>query len=132
MTLGVASHVYLPKNPGNLENFVRGMSQITTTDSGLDFTARKRSYGKVMFLHLSVILVTGGLCRRLGRGVSVQEGLCRKGWDCPGGLCSGGSVQGDPRTVEERALRILLECILVYRKIHNPDLFANILDFLIF
>ena len=37
-------------------------------------TARKRSCGKVMFLHLSVILFTGG--------VSV-----------PGGLCLGVSVQ---------------------------------------
>ena len=97
MTLGVASHVYLPKNPGNLENLVRGMSQITTTDSGLDFTARKRSYGKVMFLHLSVILVTGGgLCRRLGRGVSVQEGLCRKGWGLSRGSLFRGVCPGRP------------------------------------
>ena len=31
-------------------------------------TARKRSCGKVMFLHLSVILFTGGGCLPLGRG----------------------------------------------------------------
>ena len=52
-------------------------------------TARKRSFRKVMFLHLSVILFTGvavsvhggslsgGLCpgRSLSKGVSVQGGL---------------------------------------------------------
>ena len=128
MTLGVASHVYLPKNPGNLENLVRGMSQITIPDSGLDFTARKRSYGKVMFLYLSVILVTGGSLSKAGAGCLCSGGSLSKGV----GTVQGVSVQGDPRTVEERALRILLECILVYLKIHNPDLFANILDFLIF
>ena len=53
----------------------------------------------------------------------MQEGLCRGGGLCPGGrgLCPDGvSVQGglcdrDPsRTVEEREVRILLECILLY------------------
>ena len=46
-----------------------------------------------MFLHLSVILFTGGRWRgSLSRGVSVTE---------------------TPHMVEERAVRILLECILV-------------------
>ena len=50
-------------------------------------TARKRSCGKVMFLHLSVILFTGeGSLSRWG--VSVQGSLC------PGGLCLGGSLSG--------------------------------------
>ena len=60
-------------------------------------TAHRRSCGKVMFLHLSVILFMeeGGLCA--GGGVSVQGGLC----------------QGDPPYGKEQAVRILLECILV-------------------
>ena len=60
-----------------------------------------------MFLHLSVILFRGGLCQ--GR-VSVQGG----------GLYLGGSVQGGhcpgdlplPSYGNERAVQILLECIL--------------------
>ena len=48
-------------------------------------TARKRSCGKVMFLHLSVILFTGG---SLSRGVSVWGSLSR------GSLSEGVSVQG--------------------------------------
>ena len=55
-----------------------------------DICHPQRSWGKVMFLHLSVIL-----------GVSVQGGLC----------------QGDPLpltvTCNVRGVRILLECILV-------------------
>ena len=35
---------------------------------GAVFTARKRSCGKVMFLHLSAILFTGGVCLPLGPG----------------------------------------------------------------
>ena len=113
-----------------------------------------------MFLHLSVILFTGGgvsvsacttghmtregslsrgeggLSRGVsvwgesggrgslsrGRGVSVQ-GRLSGGNLCPGGflsggLCSGGSVREmlpdrDPPCGNERAVRILLECILV-------------------
>ena len=52
------------------------------------FTVRKRSCGKVMFLHLSEILFAGGLC--------------------PGGVSRGDSLYGN-----ERVVRILLECILV-------------------
>ena len=56
------------------------------------FTARKRSCGKVMFLHLSVILFTGG--------VSVQDeslsrvGLCPRGSLSTGSLSRRVSVQG--------------------------------------
>ena len=68
-----------------------------------------------MFLHLSVILFTGrGLCR---------GGLCR-GDLCRGGLCLGGSLsRGVPVRKthlygKERAVRILLECFLVYIHFH--------------
>ena len=71
-----------------------------------------------MFLHVSVILFTGGV------SVSVLGG----GGLCPGGSLSGGgggSVQGEgsvwrvsvmetPPYGNERAVRILLECILVF------------------
>ena len=129
----------------------------------------QRSYGKVMFLHLSVILftgdvsdpacttghMTGGVMSRgvsvQGGGLSVWEGLC-PGW---GSLCLGGSLFGGvsvsvclcphlgrdppgqttppadtslgrhppgrhhalgrhpPQRPLQRAVRILLECILV-------------------
>ena len=102
------------------------------------FTARKRSLGKVIFLHLCVILFTsggslsqhasqvtwqGGLCPGQGLcqgGVSVMEGLCPKLWLCPkGSLCRGSLSRGgvssgrSPLYINERAVRILLECILV-------------------
>ena len=55
-------------------------------------TARKRSCGKVMFLHLSVILFTRG---GLSRGVSVRGCLC------PGmSLSRGVSVRETPHTVK--------------------------------
>ena len=76
-------------------------------------TARKRSCGKVMFLHPSVILFTGGLspgggisvremfCTgsgSLSRGISVQQGgLCSGGGSLSGGgLCRGISVREAP------------------------------------
>ena len=62
---------------------------------------------KVMFLHLCVILFTGGYLSEGGGlyvGVSVRVGSLSRGR----GLC-----QGDPPYGKERAVRILLECILV-------------------
>ena len=53
-------------------------------------------WGKVMFLHLCVILFTG-------RGISVQ------GVSVQGGLCQGDS----PPYGKVWAVRILLECFLV-------------------
>ena len=56
-----------------------------------------------MFLHLGVILFTGGLCpsmhhRLHDQGVSVCGGLCPgrslSGGLCPGGLCLGGLCPG--------------------------------------
>ena len=98
----------------------------------------QRSCGKLMFLHLCVILFTGV--------VSVHGGLC------PGELCPAGggrSVQGEvsiqrvfvqqrvlcpetppwtetPTYSNMRAVRILPECILV-----RNDAFANEISFLI-
>ena len=139
-------------------------------------TARKRSCGKVMFLHLSVILFTGGslsrgcvcqgglspvggLCLQgvfvgggflsrgfLSKGSLSRGGLCPGGGICLGGsfpggslsrgrlclggvsvegclcpedgwvggiLCLGGLCQETSPYGKERAVRILLECILV-------------------
>ena len=97
----------------------------------------KRSCGKVMFLHLSVILFTGGSLFRgfsvqgglcpgvsLSRGVSVQwvsvqgwQGVSVQGWQGGGGgRCSvqeGSLSWRSPGMMEERTVRILLECILV-------------------
>ena len=61
------------------------------------FTARKLREGNVSTLVYHSVH-RGSLSRGVSvRGVSVQGGLC----------------QGDPRTVNVRAVRILLECILV-------------------
>ena len=71
----------------------------------------------------------GGLCL----GVSIQEGLCPEGGLClegglyperglsRGGLCLGGSLSS-PRYGNERAVRILKECILVLRRCVEPRL----------
>ena len=76
-----------------------------------------------MFLHMSVKLFTGrgslsgGLCPG-GCGVSIP-GVSVQGVSLPGGvsvwggLCPGGLYYGDPPYGNERAVRILLECILV-------------------
>ena len=82
---------------------------------------------KVMFSQASVILFTGGVsvptCTtghinwincRLYPGGSLSGGLCPGGF-CPGSLCPGGGLcKGDPPYGNERAVRILLECILVW------------------
>ena len=68
---------------------------------------------------MSVILFTGGrgLCPRgfCSGAVSVQGVSVQRGGLCPGESLSGGSLcQGRlPPHSEERAVRILLECILV-------------------
>ena len=72
------------------------------------FTARKRSCGKVSSLSkgsLSRGSLSGVLCP--GRRGSVQESLSE-------GLCQGVFVTETPLMVEEWAVRILLECILVF------------------
>ena len=93
------------------------------------------SCGKVMFLHLSVILFMGGgsLSRGLCRGVSIQAGLCPGGSVSDGGLCpegplfrvvglslSRGLCQGNLPNSYVRLVRILLECILVIDIVSMP------------
>ena len=85
-------------------------------------TARKRSCRKIMFLHLSATLFTGeGSLSSGGVGVgSVQpRGLCPAGGVSvqQGGLCLGGSLSGRPPYGKERAVRILLECVLVVENV---------------
>ena len=64
----------------------------------------QRSCGKVIFSQASVKnSVRGGVSVWV---VAVQGGVSVQGDLCPGGLYTGGSVSG-------RAVRILLECILV-------------------
>ena len=63
----------------------------------------ERSWGKVMFLHVSVILFTAG-------GVSVQEGSLSSGWSLSGGSLS---RRPPPPYGNAQAVRILLECIPV-------------------
>ena len=70
-------------------------------------TARKRSCGKVMFSHLSAILFTGRSLSRVG--------LCKgEGSLSRGSLPRGGSLSGSPPYGNQREVRILLECILVF------------------
>ena len=84
-------------------------------------TARKRSYGKVMFSHLSVILFTrggGSMCDVWGRhawrrGLCVVKGsMWGKGVGVMPGRGRGAYVQ-EERPLK-RAVRILLEYILIW------------------
>ena len=85
---------------------LRGSSaanQILLRHSGpiLSFTARKRSCGKVMFLHLTV-------SHSVHRAVCMVEGAC-----VVGGMHGRGRAWQE-RWPPKRAVRIQLECILVY------------------
>ena len=74
-------------------------------------TARKRSCRKVMFLQLSVILFTGRVS--VQRWVSVLTGVSVQRWVS---VQREAYVQGclsDPPYGKEKAVHILLECILV-------------------
>ena len=90
----------------NLRNFV--------ADGNYNFYCLQRSWGKVMFLHVSVILFTGGfwsvgcLVRGGVLGGCLVWGVCsRRGW------CL---VQTPPpRRLLLRAVCILLDCILVIK-----------------
>ena len=95
-----------------------------------DIYRPKRSWGKVIFSHASVILSTGGrVCSRgcllpgwsLLWGCLVLGDVCSRGLSGPGGcLVLGGYLVPGGCPVETpsgwlllRAVRILLECILV-------------------
>ena len=69
-------------------------------------TGRNEVVAKVMFLHVSVILLTGGGGFRPGRTPPARENPPRPGRPPP----PASRVQN---TVYERPVRILLECILV-------------------
>ena len=59
-----------------------------------DIYRQQRNVGKVMFLHLSVILFTGGgLCPSIHHRSHDQGGLC-PGVSLSEGLCPGGSLSG--------------------------------------
>ena len=74
-------------------------------------TIRKRSCGKIMSLHLSVILFTGGRCRPLLGRQPPQADIPRTRWPL------------------QRMVRILLECILVLNCLLRPRSlrFTNVL-----
>ena len=84
-------------------------------------TARKGSCGKVMFLQVSVILFRGGWSWGVpGRGDGLVPGGCLlwRGVPAPGGSGLGAWWRPPPETRPPgrlllRAVRILLECILV-------------------
>ena len=89
---------------------------------------RQWSCGKVMFLHLCVIMFTGGvgLClgMSLSRGCLCPGGLClgvsvwgslSRGLCVQGDMCSAWSLSGRPPYGNVWAVHILPECILVYK-----------------
>ena len=67
-------------------------------------------FAKAMFLHLSVILFTGGVSASVHAGIHNPPPQC---------------MLGD--TGNKRAVRILLECILVVKEISPFNLKASIL-----
>ena len=70
-------------------------------------------FAKVMFLHVSVILSTGGLPTP-GGGLVLGDAFSRWGACSGGGSGPGGClVETPPRRLLLRAVCILLECILV-------------------
>ena len=77
-------------------------------------------------------LSRGSLSRgSLSRGLSVQGDVCPGGL-CPGGLCPGGSLLGNPLPPSygnERAVRILLECIIVYSDDLDENIHRNLQGF---
>ena len=109
-----------PKNSGNdLSIMARLSTDLNNPSAPLRhiFTARKRSLRWLCFYAcLSVILFTGGsLPERVpapGGGCLLPGGSALRGCLLPGGVCFRGC--GDlPRWLLLRAVRILLECILV-------------------
>ena len=76
----------------------------------------QRSWGKVLFLHVSVILFTGGVSRPTPRGEVEGSGRGVSPGPYPGGGCIPACNEADTplsRRLLLRAVLILLECILV-------------------
>ena len=93
-------------------------------------------WGKVIFLHLFVILFMGGYypskhCRWYP--IMPCRGVCypsmHRGCLVLGGLLPGGCLVETPGWLLLRAVRILLECILVFQSLHK-DFNSSILFFL--
>ena len=86
------------------------------------FTTRKRCCTKVVFLHRSVILFTGGACVVVGAcmgGGKHDGGMCGRGGVCGwGGSCMAESCMQERRPLKQ-VVRILLECILVWKCSQN-------------
>ena len=91
-------------HPPGTQRLTTRINRMTDRCKNNIFTVQKPSCGKVMFLHLSVILFTGeGAKRPLGR-----EG---------GGGCAFGSLDTYTHThpnVNKRVVRILPECFLAF------------------
>ena len=81
-------------------------------------TVRKRSCGKVMFVHLSVILSTGGVCRHPSRRQTPPRQTSPRQTPLPGKI-SPWQTPPPPRRPLQPKVRILLECILV-ADAYNP------------
>ena len=112
---------------------IKALSHRAKAETKAIFSARKRIWGKVMFLHLCVILFTGRggfpaciIGHMTGGGWSVSSGVCIQGRVCiqeglnTGGVCIQRGWADLPKihgilwdTVIKQAVCILLECILV-------------------
>ena len=101
--------------PGCITSYVRDLKRgLKLTSPWPNFYRPQTKFAKVMFLHVSVILSTGGWgwgCLVPG-GCLVLGGTWSRGLPAPRGACSGG-VEIPPWRLLLRAVRILLECILV-------------------
>ena len=92
-------------------------------------------WGKVMFLHMSVILSTGGSlydvtsCLAAG-GVLCPRRVSVRGWVCVQGVCvQEGLCQEHPTLYDkEQSVRILLKCILVWYNFCRKCMKMNKLD----
>ena len=96
------------------------MANVTFLGICYIFTVRKRSCGKVMFSHLSVILFTGGGGACVAGGI-MAGGTCMVGSGRFGvaegmrheGMHGRGRCAWQERRPLQRTVRILLECLLV-------------------
>ena len=88
----------------------------------LFITGRNEVVAKVIFLHLFVILFTGGVCIPAYIAAGLQGEGCAIPAYIAGGIpaCLAAGLGGGVwHTVNERPVRILLECILVLNLIAN-------------